>query len=171
MTIDHDTAAETASVSAPGVATAPVDAAGLAEIVTFVWDVFVGGDISYIDSDASASGAPKIDGGVCTSISIGGCWTATIIACVSDELAMHIASSLLGMAHSELDDELINDAFGELANVVGGNVKGLLADEGSSLSLPVVGRWPQVIHGPHRTTLAEFVIDGHAMTWEIHEPN
>ena len=65
---------------------------------------------------------------MCTSISIGGCWTATIIARVSDELARHIAASLLGMDHSELDDELINDAIGELANVVGGNVKGLLAN-------------------------------------------
>ena len=165
MTIDHNTVGETSSTAE----LSPVDADGLAEIVTFVWDVFVGGDIAYLPE--SAPGTPKIDDGVCTSISIGGCWTATIIARVSDELARHIAASLLGMDHSELDDELINDAIGELANVVGGNVKGLLAGEGSSLSLPVIGRSPQTVSGPHRTMRAEFDVDGHAMTWEIHEPN
>jgi len=167
MTIDHDTAADIPSAAA----TAPVDADGLAEVVTFVWEVFVGGDIAYLPSEASTSGKSNIDDGVCASISIGGCWTATIIARVSDELAMHIAACLLGMAHSELDDELINDALGELANVVGGNIKGLLASEGSSLTLPMVGRSPQTISGPHRTMLAEFDVDGHAMTWEIHESN
>ena len=167
MTIDHDTALDTPSAASA----APVDADGLAEVVTFVWDVFVGGDIVYLPSDAPAPGKTSIDAGVCASISIGGCWTATIIVRVSDELARHIAACLLGMAHSELDDELINDALGELTNVVGGNVKGLIASEGSSLSLPMVGRSPQTISGPHRTMRAEFDVDGHAMTWEIHEPN
>jgi len=166
MTMDHDTALDTLSAAS----SAPVDADGLAEVVTFVWDVFVGGDIAYLPSDTQASGRTNIDAGVCASISIGGCWTATIIVRVSDELAMHIAACLLGMAHPELDDELVNDALGELANVVGGNVKGLLASQGSSLSLPMVGRSPQTISGPHRTMRAEFDVDGHAMTWEIHEP-
>jgi len=171
MTIDNDTANDTALDTASTGSVSPVDADGLAEVVTFVWDVFVGGDIAYLPSDAPVSGKASIDAGVCASISIGGCWTATIIVRVSDELAMHIASCLLGMAHSELDDELINDALGELANVVGGNVKGLITSEGSSLSLPMVGRSPQTISGPHRTMRAEFDVDGHAMTWEIHESN
>lgn len=166
MTIDHDT---TADVS-PAATTSPVDADGLAEIVTFVWDVFVGGDIAYLPATGSAPAARVADG-VCGSISIGGCWTATIIVRVSDDLALHIAASLLGMAPSELDDEMIGDAIGELANVVGGNVKGMLAGDGSSLSLPIVGRSPQMIPGPHRTMLSHFDVDGHTMTWEIHEPN
>jgi hypothetical protein len=47
LTIDHDTAGETSAAAT----LSPVDADGLAEIVTFVWEVFVGGDIAEATAD------------------------------------------------------------------------------------------------------------------------
>ncbi|MCA5895153.1 chemotaxis protein CheX [Isoptericola sp. NEAU-Y5] len=52
--------------------------------------------------------------------------------------ADRIARALLQMADDEpLSGEDVEDALGEVANVVGGNLKGMLP-EGSSLTLPVV---------------------------------
>ena len=55
-----------------------------------------------------------------------------------------LTRALLGdHAPAELDDEDIADAFGEIANVVGGNVKAALPGP-SALSLPDVGAAPAV---------------------------
>ncbi len=52
--------------------------------------------------------------------------------------AHHLARALLGMADDEVVSELdLVDAFGEVANVVGGNVKSLLPQHGT-LGLPQV---------------------------------
>ncbi|RMI12592.1 chemotaxis protein CheX [Cellulomonas triticagri] len=54
------------------------------------------------------------------------------------ETAHELTRALLGMGADEpVGPEDLNDAFGEVANVVGGNVKALLPTQGS-LSLPVV---------------------------------
>ena len=56
--------------------------------------------------------------------------------------AEHITRALLGMEPDEAvagDD--MQDAFGEIANVIGGNLKGLMP-EGGTLTLPIVTSGP-----------------------------
>jgi chemotaxis protein CheX len=57
----------------------------------------------------------------------------------SSALARHIAGALLGTTPAEVDDE-VRDAFGEVANIIAGNVATFLGDRGETiqLSLPTV---------------------------------
>lgn len=60
----------------------------------------------------------------------------------SKAVAYDLARALLGMEEDEpVDGDDLIDAFGEVANVVGGNLKSLLTDPGA-LSLPVVADAP-----------------------------
>lgn len=56
------------------------------------------------------------------------------IAC-SRQLAEQVAASMFATTVTEIDDAAVFDAVGELANIVGGNVKALLIDE-AVLTLP-----------------------------------
>ena len=57
----------------------------------------------------------------------------------SGALARHIAGALLGSTPTAVDDE-VRDAFGEVANIIAGNVATFLGDRGETiqLSLPTV---------------------------------
>jgi chemotaxis protein CheX len=73
-----------------------------------------------------------------------GPWTGTVVLTTGRETAAGLTRALLGEhAPAELEDEDIVDAFGEIANVVGGNVKAALPGP-SALSLPDVGDAPAV---------------------------
>lgn len=74
------------------------------------------------------------------TIRISGDWTAECHVLVSDELAARIASDMFGAPSSELTNEEILDALGEVVNVIGGNAKGMV-DLDCDLSLPCVGRF------------------------------
>lgn len=140
-----------------------IDEATLSETVSFVWDTFVGTEIS--------EAAPtEISDPHSAAISIGGEWTATIIVTMPEALVGRYTAALLETPEEDLTSEDVRDALGELVNVVGGNIKGLLDDDGqSTLSLPVVSRPTPEVAGSHLTIAASFVADGHPMRWEIHE--
>lgn len=140
-----------------------IDESTLAETVSFVWDTFVGTEIYEVPHT-------EIVNPHAAAISIGGEWTATIIVTMGEELVGKYTAALLETPKDELTAEDVRDALGELVNVVGGNIKGLLDDDGqSTLSLPVVSRPTPQIAGEHLTTATSFMADGHPMNWEIHE--
>ena len=77
-------------------------------------------------------------------VDVVGPWTGTVVLTTGRETAAGLTRALLGdHAPDELEDEDIADAFGEIANVVGGNVKAALPGP-SALSLPDVGDAPAV---------------------------
>jgi chemotaxis protein CheX len=77
-------------------------------------------------------------------VDVVGPWTGTVVLTTGRETAAGLTRALLGdHAPAELEDEDIVDAFGEIANVVGGNVKAALPGP-SGLSLPDVGDAPAV---------------------------
>ncbi|MCA9179542.1 MAG: chemotaxis protein CheX [Planctomycetales bacterium] len=83
-----------------------------------------------------------------SSVGISGDWTGVVSVVVSEALAERIAATLFNS--DSVADGDIRDSLGEVANIVGGNVKGAI-DKQCSLSLPVVeevvgdedgsGRW------------------------------
>lgn len=140
-----------------------IDESTLSETVSFVWQTFVGTDIA----DGPSA---EIDTPYSAAISIGGPWTATIIVAMGSELVRRYTSALLAMPDEDLTNDDIRDALGELVNVVGGNIKGLLDDDGeSTLSLPVVSSPEPQVAGSHLTISSWFVADGLPMRWTIHE--
>ena len=77
-------------------------------------------------------------------VDVVGPWTGSVVLTTGRETAAGLTRALLGdHAPEELEDEDVADAFGEIANVVGGNVKAALPGP-SALSLPGVGKAPAV---------------------------
>ena len=63
------------------------------------------------------------------------------IHCPKD-LALRITSNMLGMEVTEIDDD-VNDALGEIANMIGGDVKHIFSPKGADINLSI----PTVIYG------------------------
>lgn len=140
-----------------------IDHATLAGIVTFVWETLTQRHIDATDADAAVEGPAA-------TISIGGPWTATLEVVVSRTLARRFAAALLQVGDAELSEDDVHDALGELVNVVGGNVKGIVDDGGSStLSLPVVADACPSVTGGHLTVACRFAVDGEPMVWALYE--
>jgi chemotaxis protein CheX len=71
------------------------------------------------------------------SVEIFGGWHGRVVVETSPEGAIAIASSLLNVSPHEIVEADLDDAVGELANIVGGSVKSCVEGH-SSLSLPQV---------------------------------
>lgn len=142
---------------------AVIDHSTLAGIVTFVWETLTQRSLDEID-------APDGFDGPAATISIGGPWTATLEVVVTPTLARRFAADLLQMPDADLDLDDVHDALGELVNVVGGNVKGIVDDGGSStLSLPVVANGCPSVTGGQLTVACAFALDGEPMVWALYE--
>jgi len=63
------------------------------------------------------------------------------IHCPKD-LALRITSNMLGMEVTEIDND-VNDALGEIANMIGGDVKHIFSPKGADINLSI----PTVIYG------------------------
>ncbi len=72
-----------------------------------------------------------------SSVAISGGWDGSVAIIIPQALARAAAAAMFGMSDDELGDEEVTDAVGELANIIGGNVKGII-EEPCSLSLPMV---------------------------------
>ena len=70
-------------------------------------------------------------------VQITGEWEGAIVVSCSFNLAMSTTAFMFDMDVSEVDREELQDAVGELANMVGGSLKGLVPGP-SRLSLPTV---------------------------------
>ena len=114
----------------------------LAEMVEQVW-------MSYLDPEGLSPLIPTYDENqpseVHSSVSISGSWTGHVVYASSTDAARHAAAAFLAMEQEEVSQEDLSDVLGELANIVGGNVKAMLPP-GCFLSLP------QVMLAPESTT-------------------
>ena len=87
----------------------------------------------------------ELPGDVVSSwVDVVGPWTGSVVLTTGAQTAADLTRALLGDHAPELlDHEDVADAFGEIANVVGGNVKAALPGP-SGLSLPDVGEAPAI---------------------------
>jgi chemotaxis protein CheX len=117
----------------------------LRDIAEQVWS-------SYLDPDGASpliTVEPSAPGGeVSAAVSVTGPWRGHIVINLSTDASSRAAAALLGIELDEVTPADVSDAVGELVNIIGGNVKGLVA-EPSALSLPHVllgdpaaVRWP-----------------------------
>ena len=75
-------------------------------------------------------------------MSITGSWTGHVVYACSTVAARRAAAAFLAMESDEVSQEDLSDVLGELANIVGGNVKAMLPP-GCFLSLPQVVLAPE----------------------------
>ena len=105
----------------------------LAELVEDVWRSFLDDEIvvgleSPDDSDRTLMVA---------WVSITGEWTGHLQVLTTPAGAQGIASAMFQMEPAEVSPDEVADAFGEIANMVGGGVKGMVGVH-TALSLPQV---------------------------------
>ena len=100
--------------------------------------------LAYIDPDGVDMLRPAEDLAAATElhawVAITGAWQGQVVVTCSATLARNLAAAFLAMGADEVTEEDVADVLGELANIVGGNVKSLLPS-GCALSTPYyVGR-------------------------------
>jgi chemotaxis protein CheX len=107
----------------------------LSEIAEQVWK-------AYLDPDGirpliPAESAVPSGTGYSASVSLAGAWDGHVVVSCSAEAARQAAAAFLGMDPAEVAAEDVTDVMGELANIVGGNVKSMLPPS-TAVSLPHV---------------------------------
>lgn len=99
----------------------------------------IAGDLwsSYLGEEALPAMLGTLTPEISSNVSVFGAWNGTVVVATTARGARLVGSALLEIPEDELTKGDIDDAVGELANIVGGNVKSVLPGP-SSLTLPVV---------------------------------
>jgi chemotaxis protein CheX len=103
------------------------------QIVSSVFQDMLQMPTAAVDSCDPLSGSTRM----VASIRITGATEATITVEAPVDTARGIGETMFATQADSLDEEEVRDAIGEIANMIGGNVKGMYEGE-SHLSLPCV---------------------------------
>ena len=132
-----DTGERRRSADARPVITELIDEATVESIAQDAWIALVGEEEVLVP----LPGEPVTDP-VSSWVDVVGPWTGSVVLTTGRRTAEELTRALLREHSPEvLEHEDVVDAFGEIANVVGGNVKAALPGS-SGLSLPDVGDAP-----------------------------
>ena len=139
MTASPNTGLRRRTSDARPVITGLIDEATILSIVEEAWVALVGEDEVLVP----LAGDLPVD--ILSSwVDVVGPWTGSVVLTTGRGTAEELSRALLRESAPEvLEAEDVEDAFGEIANVVGGNVKAALPGP-SGLSLPQVGNAPVV---------------------------
>jgi chemotaxis protein CheX len=133
----QDTGERRRAADAPPSITDLIDEETVQSIAQEAWSALVGEDEFLVPLPG---GLP--DDAVSSWVDVRGPWNGAVVITTGRSTAEQLSRELLKEhAPPVLDDEDIEDGLGELANVVGGNVKAVLPGP-SALGLPVVGSAP-----------------------------
>ena len=86
---------------------------------------------------AEPQNADVFAGGLRGKIEINGVWSAKLDVVATMKLCADVCCNMFGTDSNSLDAEDVADALGEVTNVVGGNVKGII-DQDCNLTIPEV---------------------------------
>ena len=106
--------------------------ADLAEVTERIWSSILGLELEQAPLNGSAS-----DRYFTGCVQITGEWEGAITLACSEWLARHVTSIMFETPADEASFEEVQDAVGELTNMLGGNLKVLLPQP-SQMSLPAV---------------------------------
>ncbi len=119
--------------------TALLDAETVVGIADQVWPSLVGDGEVFVPVPA-----PPPAESVSAWVDITGPWSGSVVVASASATAAALTESvLMTRPPVVVDDEDVEDALGELANVLGGNVKSVLPGE-SRLGLPQIGSAPAI---------------------------
>lgn len=112
-----------------------IDEQNLQQITIDVCQSMLGLELKPIRSDIDIAQQ------LVASVEISGARHTAVEVFAHDDLMAAIAEAMFCSDRASLSEEEIRDAFGEIANMIGGNVKGVFgSDDELSLSLPTVGK-------------------------------
>ena len=104
----------------------------LTQIVEYVFQTMMGLEVSEVEH----SWSPGVDQ-LTATIHLAGDWNGVLALECGHQQACAFAARFLSMEKPEMLDDLVRDVLGELANMIGGNLKCVLAG-GLRLSMPSV---------------------------------
>lgn len=100
-----------------------------------IWEsVFGTGALPIDPASATARLGPQT---ITSCVHITGEWEGSLAMTFGPALGRRLAAEMFGLTDADLDHDLVRDAVGELANIAGGNVKGMVPVE-TELSLPQI---------------------------------
>lgn len=107
----------------------------LVAVVHEVWESFM------LPAPETVGELPQLDHTLVTaaSVCLSGAWDGVVIVECPPPLATALSAAMLGMGEDEVSEMDVADTMGEIANMVGGNLKNSLPDP-TLLSLPVVAQ-------------------------------
>ncbi len=105
------------------------------DLVAMIWSTTLGMDVSALPPEGDT---PWMEPSVEAEIHITGSWRGVVVLHASRLIAARAAHQMLSLGRRSPTLEDIQDVFGEIANMTGGNIKGLLCDADARLSLPSV---------------------------------
>lgn len=103
------------------------------DLSSSVWEQAVGLTLSPVEQ-APPAGPRTFQG----HVHIMGSWTGTVVLQCSEPAARRAAQAFFGDAAPEDEMRDMQDAICELTNMIGGNLKAVVAQEGCTLSIPTV---------------------------------
>jgi CheY-specific phosphatase CheX len=142
----------------------PFSPEDLEGIIWQVWTAYLGTSPTVsVDEEA-----PGNDAEITASVGVAGAWLGTVVLRGGLGAAAALAAEMLELSSVKPDD--IQDAAGELMNIVAGNVKSFLPKP-SHLALPqvVVGRAAVMWPGTRMLSRVRVRWDGHQVTVEVLE--
>ncbi|QDG51312.1 chemotaxis protein CheX [Persicimonas caeni] len=105
------------------------------ELIRSIWSIFAQPELEAASHDALAEHASEMM--ITAVVHVTGEEDGSVVVECPSRMASRLAGALFGLEADELADDEVHDALGEVANMLGGNVKGLFPS-GSQLSLPTV---------------------------------
>lgn len=105
----------------------------VSELSSAVWEQTLGLPLDAADVAPQSHGR-TVEG----HVHISGQWTGTLVFQCSIGAAREAAHVMFGPGDEHDSSQDVQDAVGELTNMIGGNLKALLSDDGCFLSLPMV---------------------------------
>ncbi len=135
-----------------------VSESDLQEITRSVFAVTLGWSVEVHCPDPKYSHGTGVLSAV---VDISGGWDGTVRLMLTEGLGRHIAGAMLGVAPDEIARSAVWDAVGELANMIGGNLKAILPGP-CVLSMPMVA--PSM--APADRVGSEDVVGAVAVDWE-----
>lgn len=118
---------------------ATVTAEEVVDITREVWSSFLGLELEplHVDGVPDAPVVPATGAGMAGVVGISGAWNGSVTVECGVEHAQAAAEAMFAAEPGSLAAEEVADAWGELTNMVGGNIKALFPAP-SALSVPSV---------------------------------
>lgn len=129
-----------------------IDVDVLVELSGAVWASFIDAE-TLLDGPVDVDSSSWTPGGTSAEVSISGDWSGLLSVVLTAAGARHVAGRMFQLPAGEVCDDDLSDAVGEVANMIGGNVKAMLAGE-HRLGLPVVRALTGPVPDPGSETVA-----------------
>jgi len=109
-----------------------IQAGDLAQIVESVFETMIGLEVRQ-DPEPWFDGADRLT----ASVHLSGAWNGAVLMECTRQQACRFAGRFLSIDAPDAVDDTVRDVLGELANMIGGNLKCVVAP-GATLSMPSV---------------------------------